>query len=179
MAHKPEVWLEVKARYEAGEKVRELGRKFNMPHSGIVTKAQKEGWIQGKNDHLMTKLIEIDRRLKDGSKTKEESKYIDKIVSERVQISERLHSLSKGVLTVTGRALKTADNQQNASPNCLDIAGKAIFIAKNANDNILKQAELYSFKPMADNSSTKTNNTFNNNNTMDIAQLYQEMINAI
>lgn len=177
MAHKPEIWAEIKARYEAGEGVRELSRKFKIANSGIVLKARQHNWQHGKNEQLINETLKSEQNIKKDIHDKNELDAFNKVFSERRQIADQIHNLSKGVLSVSRKALRIADENLSAN-NDMETAGKSIYIAEKANNTINKTAELYGYRP-TESQSGNTQQLLNADNNIDIAQQYQDMINAL
>ncbi|MGD0276249.1 MAG: hypothetical protein ABSB79_09375 [Syntrophales bacterium] len=52
----PKEWADIQARYESGENVRALAKKYGITHSAIANKAKRKGW--GKHGSLRTVAIE-------------------------------------------------------------------------------------------------------------------------
>jgi len=53
-----EQWIQIKAKYEAGEQLRAMAEEYKIAHTTILRRAKREGWEHGK---LRKKAEAVDR----------------------------------------------------------------------------------------------------------------------
>lgn len=158
MAINQKVWDKVQVLFEGNVVPQKIADKYGVHRSSIEKKAQKEGWIKGKN----TKLIVEDARVAAEKEqlNPQELEFHNEEVKKLTKNTIMIHSLTKNNLVGVAEKLKKHET--------LDMAAH-----KNAQDLIDKASITLGVNPRhAPKGETSINNTNAQQNNQEIKRIF-------
>lgn len=123
-------WIEIKTRYQLGEKVRDIARDFKYSAGNISTKASKEGWkheeikrlVQESANGIKT-FVENSTKLKQIT-TEDQALLIQQEIFELAQLKTSHKALQLSAMALAEKVIQTTHNFIDKHPGGVYVKSK-------------------------------------------------------